>query len=88
MLNFFFKLRLNAIKKSNLILSANPFSGVSLNQINWAKKNRELNRAWFFRNYFKLKNKLTEEQFDSIIINLGFNPSEKMELEMRLKNII
>jgi len=85
MLNFFFKLRLNAIRKSNLILSANPFSDVSLNQINWAKKNRELNSVWFFRNYFKLKNKLPEEQFDSIMTNLGFNPNQKQELERMLK---
>ena len=49
--------RIKAIKKSGLIIEANPFSGEdengnfwSLKQIVQAKKNREMNREWFIRN--------------------------------------
>ena len=87
MLNIFFKLRLKAIQKSHLILNADSFHEVSLNQINWAKKNRELNRHWFIRNYFKLKKKLTEVELDTLFINLGYNPIDKIELEYKLQNL-
>jgi hypothetical protein len=61
--NFFFKLRLRAIENSSIVINSNPFSGhYSLTQIEKARKNREMNRKWFVRNYSNLKTKLTDTE--------------------------
>jgi hypothetical protein len=60
-------MRLRAIKIARLIINSNPFSGnYSLEKIEKAKYNRELNRNWFIRNYSKLEKKLTRQAFDEL----------------------
>ena len=67
MFNFFFKLRLKAITNVASILDSNPFSGpYSLNQIEKARKNREMNQGWFLRDYDKIKRKLSNDDFEKL----------------------
>jgi hypothetical protein len=84
---FLYKIRLKAIQNSSIIINSNPFSGqFSLNQIEQAKKNRKLNQGWFVRNYYKLKTKLSNEEFEQLAENLGLGYSELIEIERILKN--
>lgn len=63
----FLKMRLRAIKTASLIINSNPFSGkYSLEKIEKAKHNRELNRNWFIINHSKLEKKLTSKVFDEL----------------------
>jgi hypothetical protein len=87
MFNFFLKIRLKAINNSALILNANPFSGpYSLNQIEKARKNREINQKWFVRNYFKMKKTLTKPVFEKLVDDLGFNSLDLYKIEQAYKN--
>jgi hypothetical protein len=87
MFNFFLKIRLKAINNSALILNANLFSGpYSLNQIEKARKNREINQKWFVRNYFKMKNTLTKPGFEKLVDDLGFNSLDLYKIEQAYKN--
>jgi len=71
-----------AIRESSMILNSNTFSGeFSLNKIERAKKNRKLNQGWFIRNYYKLKTKLSNDEFKQLAENLGLGFSELMEIE-------
>jgi hypothetical protein len=87
----FLGVRLKAIKNSALICEANPFSGedeygnfFSLNQMTRARKNREMNKKWFFRNIKKLKQKFSTEKYESIANDLGINIVQLNEIEYRL----
>ncbi len=84
---FFYNIRLKAIKSSSIIINSNPFSGpFGIKQIKQAQKNRKMNQGWFIRNYFKLKTKLSNEEFKQLAEDLGFGFSDLMEIERKLKN--
>jgi hypothetical protein len=86
--NFFFRIRLAAIINSAEVLNSNPFSGpYSLRRIKQARKNREMNQRWFFRNFFKLKKKLSNEGFEKLAEYLGFGLSDLIEIEIKLKRL-
>ncbi len=85
---FFFNFRLAAIKTSAEILNSNPFSGpYSLRKIEWARKNRKLNQGWFIRNFFKLKKKLSDEEFKKLAEYLGIGLSDLIDIEIKLKRL-
>ncbi len=82
---FSFNIRMRAIQYSSTILNSNPFSGqFTLNEIERAKKNRKMNQGWFIRNYYKLKTKLSNDEFNQLAENLGLGFSELMEIERLL----
>lgn len=82
-----YKIRLRAIQNSSIIINSNPFSGqFSLKQIEQARKNRKLNQGWFVRNYYKLKKKLSNEEFEQLAKNLGLGSRELIEIERILNN--
>ena len=87
----FLNTRLKAIKKSALICRANSFSGEDTNGNVWspnemakAKRNRQMNREWFFRNIKKLKQKFSDGEYLELAIDLGISSSELSDLEWRL----
>tara|TARA_X000000368_G_scaffold408634_1_gene389514 strand:+ start:1021 stop:1254 length:234 start_codon:yes stop_codon:yes gene_type:complete len=73
MFNFYLKLRLKAIRNSAKIINSGPFGPYSLNDIEKARDNRELNLNWFRRDYNNIKKKLSNEDFEELKINLGIN---------------
>ena len=87
MFDIFLNIRLKAIKNTALILNSNAFDGpYSLSQIEGARKNREINQKWFIENFYKMKKKFSEEDFEQLGKDLGFGFRDLLEIERHLNN--